>query len=145
MFVPTGKSSEESISAFEREIQFRLPDDYRAFLRDTNGGVCQHALIRPQRPGELLIDCLFGLGVKDEMDLRFWYNEMKGDVPEKSLIIGSDAGGGFLLLSIETNLEGIYYYDHSYSFPTSTDNENTYLIYPSFSELFSQILQHGKV
>lgn len=141
MFTPNGKASEESVATFEREIQFNLPADYRAFLRDTNGGGLQHALIKPRRPGELLIDCLFGFGDKDEFDLRFWLSEFKGELPEKSLIIGSDAGGGFLLLCTEEGSAGVYYYDHSYLFPTSSDDENTYFINSSFSELLSELIK----
>lgn len=139
MFTSNGKSSKENVVAFECEIKFRLPEDYKRFLIDTNGGVLQHALISPTKPGQLLIDCLFGLCEKSQLDLRFWLNEFRGDLPEKSLIIGSDAGGGFLLLCIEEDFAGVYYYDHSYLFSPSTDDENTYLIYSSFSELLFEL------
>ena len=139
MFVSNGKISEASIDSFEKEIQLSLPDDYKKFLIDTNGGALQNGLIKPQRPGELLIDYLFGLSEKDEFDLRFWHSEFRGEIPEKSVIIGSDAGGGFLLLCTEEDLAGVYYYDHSYLFPSSGDDENTYFIYSSFSELLSDL------
>lgn len=136
MFHPNGKNSDENVATFEREIKFTLPSDYRVFLRDTNGGVLQGALIRTIKPGDLLIDCMFGLDHKREFNLRFWLNEFGSELPEKSLIIGSDAGGGFLLMCTAEGTEGIYYYDHSYLFSNSSDSENTYLIYSSFSELF---------
>ncbi|MFB9246324.1 SMI1/KNR4 family protein [Massilia antarctica] len=141
MFTPNGRISEENVVDFEREIQFCVPEDYKKFLVDTNGGVLQNAMISPRRPGQLLIDCLFGLCEQSEFDLRFWLNEFTGDLPEKSLIIGSDAGGGFLLLCTEEDSAGIYYYDHSYLFSTSADEENTYLIYPSFAELHSALIK----
>jgi len=139
MFIQNGILSEQCIADFEVETRLNLPNDYRIFLCKTNGGTFQDSIIKPQRPGELLIDCLFGLSGKSETDLRFWRGEFDGEIPEKSLIIGSDAGGGFLLLCLEKDAEGIYYYDHSYFFPASSDSENTYFIYPSFSALFSEL------
>lgn len=139
MFSPNGKSSEYNVANFEQEIGFSLPDDYRSFIMDKNGGTCQGGVISQAAPGDFLVDCLFGLVSKDEMSLRFWFQELNGEIPEKSLIIGSDAGGGFLLLCMKKGMEGIYYYDHSYLFPTSNDDMNTYFVCSSFSELFSEL------
>ena len=139
MFSPNGKLSEKYIADFEREHQISLPDDYREFLQRTNGGTLQDAVLKPERPGDLLIDCLFGINDKDELSLNFWNNEFEGEIPENSVIVGSDAGGGFLLICMEEGLEGVYYYDHSYLFPTSSDSENTYLISQSFSELLTKL------
>lgn len=141
MFIRNGNVSEEIISNFERENRLTLPVDYKKFLLDSNGGVVNNNVIILPRLGQLLIDSLFGLGQNNETDLQFWLNEFKGDLPEKSLIIGSNAGGGFLLLCTEENCAGVYYYDHSYSFSASDDNENTYLIYPSFSELIYNLIK----
>ena len=141
MLTPNGKNSKENVVDLEREIKFRLPEDYKRFLIDTNGGALQNALISPTKPGELLIDCLFGICEKSELDLHFWFDEFRGDLPEKSLIVGSDAGGGFLLLSTGEDAVGVYYYDHSYQFSTSADDENTYLIYGSFSEFLSNLIK----
>lgn len=139
MFTPNGAINEMNVDDFEKAIGFSLPRDYRDFLIHKNGGVFSNALINPEKPGELLIDCLFGLGLPDQLSLQFWYDELKNDIPSNSLIIGSDAGGGFLLLCIEEDSSPVYYYDHSYLFQSSNDDQNTYLISKSFSELLMQL------
>jgi len=139
MFTPNGAINEMNVEDFEKVIGFSLPTDYRDFLVEKNGGVFADALIKPEVPGELLIDCLFGLGLPDQLSLEFWHDEFKSEIPENSLIIGSDAGGGFLLLCTEVGSSPVYYYDHSYLFSSSCDDQNTYLISKSFSELLMQL------
>ncbi|EIL88077.1 SMI1/KNR4 family protein [Rhodanobacter spathiphylli] len=139
MFIPNGKADLQSIINFEHEFHFQIPDDYRKFLQDSNGGACKNSQIKSQELGDLLIDYLFGLDGVDELNLRFWKNELKSEIPQDSLIIGSDSGGGFLLLCLEEGLEGIYYYDHSYLFESSSDTRNTYFIFSTFHELYLEL------
>jgi hypothetical protein len=139
MLIPNGSVSENEISNLEMKIGFGLPSDYRGFLSSTNGGQCSGSAVSVPKPGDFFVDYLFGLGLKKQADLAFWQEEFYGDIPEKSLIIGSDAGGGFLLLCLEEEQEGVYYYDHSHLFPSSSEKENTYFICAKFSDFFNLI------
>jgi len=72
------------------------------------------------------------------------YQEFKDDIPDKSLIIGSDFGGGMILLVTVENddfSKGIYYYDHSHFFEASNSENNTYFICDTFNE-FIDILRN---
>ena len=56
------------------------------------------------------------------------------------MLIGEDAGGGFVLLVCGGENEGVYYYDHAYSFELSNDKKNTYLIAKTFDD-FMEVLR----
>lgn len=141
MFIENSSIDEKSIIKFEKKIGFKLPDDYRIFLKNHNGGICKDEIIKLNRPGDFLIDCFFGLGLKDALNLQFWHEELSGELPEKSIVIGCDPGGGYILLCVASDISGVYYYDHTYSFPSSSDDENTYFIAPDFTEFFGKIIK----
>jgi hypothetical protein len=83
---------------------------------------------------------LYGVNMENEaLDLIYENKEYSDDIPEKSLLIGSDPGGGWILLIFDGENDGIWYYDHSYFFEQSTDELNTYLICNTFTE-FLEIL-----
>lgn len=139
MFTPNGPIDDSKIINFENTFRFNLPKDYRNFLRQTNGGTFDGAPLKTGKLGDLLVDCLFGLNLQDQLSLQFWNLELRSEIPEKSAIIGSDAGGGFLLLYPQDEQSNVYYYDHAYSFPTSSDEENTYLLAERFSRFFQNL------
>jgi hypothetical protein len=139
MFTPNGPIDHSEIINFENSFQVNLSEDYRNFLQQTNGGTFEGVLLKTEKLGDLLIDCLFGLNLQAQLNLQFWNQELKNEIPEKSTIIGSDAGGGFLLLYPQYKESNVFYYDHAYSFPTSSDEENTYLLADRFSKFFQSL------
>lgn len=134
-FIPHGKLTEHDLLAFEKRIGFNLPEDYRQFLIENNGGVFSDEFVVDDKIGRVALNVLFGLGLRDEFSLSFWYDEMEGEIPDNSVLIGVDPGGAFLLLSMEPELAGVYFYDHAYRLPTSSDEENTYYLGATFSDL----------
>ena len=136
-FLPNGKLTNATISAFEAKIGFRLPQDYRGFLEHYNGGRftdCRQD-IKADIISSVTCDNFFGLNLQQGLDLCFWHEEMRVELPLQSLLIGNESCGGFFLLCCDSKDAGVYFYDHSYSFPSSTDSGNTYLIAPSFEQL----------
>lgn len=142
-FESRGKLDEATLRRLEILIGFRLPADYRSFLRRNDGGsfVGGYPEIVVDTIGKVFCDTLFGMSMPRALNLEFWHGEMKGDIPSDSLLIGKDPSGGFLLLCCEPESSGVYYYDHSYSFPSSSDAENTYFV----SESFGQFAQHLQI
>ena len=114
------------LAEFEETIGFKLPDSYRTFLISQNGGSCKADAITLENGVEVLCDQLYGLDKVDALDLNFWFKEFEGEIPFGFVIIGSDPGGGVYLLSEVKNNWEIFYYDHQYSFPESSDEMNTY-------------------
>lgn len=136
-FESRGELDETAMTRIENLIGFRLPSDYRSFLQRRNGGsfVGGYPEIAAATIGKVFCDTFFGMSLPRALNLEFWHNEMKGEIPSNSLLIGKDPSGAFLLMCCDLESPGMYYYDHSYSFPTSSDARNTYFITENFGQL----------
>ncbi len=127
----------ESIEDLEEHLGFQLPNDYKEFLNDYNGGT---AKIRYSRffvedlNQDISLDVLFGIDVKKTFDLRACHEEFEEDMVPGSLIIGDDPGSGLIVLITDNENDGVYYWDHSFYFPQSGEEENTYKIADSFKD-----------
>jgi len=127
-----------NITLFEESIGFSLPHIYRQFLIEKNGGTCRSETLKTSVGVDVLANVLFSLNhSKSALDLETWYEECLEDLPERSLVIGADSGSGLFVLCEINDKWKVYYYDYSYTFPSSDDNENTYEIDKSLSELLA--------
>jgi hypothetical protein len=139
--IPYGKATQEGIRALESQMKMTLPDDYKAFLLNNNGGepeVKYAAFHVEDLEEDISLDVLFGIGI-EKLDILHWSNMFRGDLPPASLVIGSDPGGGTLLLINDGSDNGVYYWDDSYSFEESDDDCNTYFIADSFSDFVNSL------
>ncbi len=138
-FLTVGSAKE--VADLEKRLGFDLPTDYKNFLAQFNGAVINDGEFFVKGLNEqILMDVLFGINLDNrELDLEFWHKEYEGEIPEKSLIIGMDPGGGDILLINDGVENGIYYYDHSYFFSQSSDELNTYYIADSFTDFLSMM------
>lgn len=88
---------------FERELEAALPDQYSAFLLESNGGIPDPALvdIPGLRGSPTDVQVLFGLGRNEESsDLR-WNRETFSDrLPSRLLPIACDSGGNLFCISL---------------------------------------------
>ncbi|MBX3178925.1 MAG: SMI1/KNR4 family protein [Candidatus Hydrogenedentes bacterium] len=129
------------IAKLESDIGFPLPADYKAFLRDMNGA-------------QALDRCFYVRGLKQDIALhillgvhpgRNWadlfssWDEFNEDLPENALIIGLDPGANFLVLLLDGNADGVYYWDHKHFFPQSSDLQNMYFVSESFSFFIDEL------
>ena len=86
------------------------------------------------------IDVLYGIKTKSSTsDINTWMNKLGDDLMEGSIIIGDDLLQGMIVMITEGDFKGIYYWDDSYNFDSSSDDENTYLIFNDFKELLDKI------
>ena len=131
-----GIAKPEIIAYFERQIGFPLPEDYRRFLCEYNGGTARvrYSTFLVEALNENIpLDVLYGLGVAEkELDLQEWYEEYRDDLAPGSIIICHDPGGGMIVLINDNEIKGVYYWDHSFYFEQSNEAENTYKIADSF-------------
>lgn len=139
-----GQATSEMIKKFEKHIGFFLPDDYKQFLQECNGGTpkVKYSSFYVEDLGqEIPLDILYGLEVKKGLDLYGWYNDYKSDLLPFTIIIGRDPGGGMLVLINDPEEEdnGVYYYDHSYQFEQSDDEGNIYFVADSFREFINEL------
>ena len=141
-----GFANEEAISILENRFEVVLPEDYKRFLLQENGGrntaYKYKNLVRiSQISEEINIDVMFGVETNiKNADIEQWTNEYRDDLFPNSIIIGDTIQHGFIVfwLSNEEN-RGIYYYDDTYEFESSTDDVNAYFLANSFSEFLSMV------
>ncbi|MGK5507070.1 SMI1/KNR4 family protein [Brevibacillus formosus] len=130
-----GKATDEMISSFEKHIGFSLPEDYKQFLRDYNGGtsIVRYSTFYVEELNEdIPLDVMYGLGVERPFDLIKWYDEYKDDLFANSIVIGDDPGSGKIVLITDPEFKGVYYWDHVFNFEQSSEDENTYEVSESF-------------
>ena len=134
------KGSEAKTLAFQEFLGFTLPDDYFNFLTQNDGAIIDEAYFYVKDIQEYIMFELF----YDIEECIETYEELSDDFPDKSLVIGTDPGGGMLLL-VTTDVgdfsKGIHFYDHSHFFEASNSDCNTYFVCDTFTE-FITILEH---
>lgn len=106
--------SEEQVKAFEAKIGYPLPEDYRAFLLQHNGGEPEY----PNFQFHLLLDGETLLGedhIQDffGLDLLQWeYDTLFRRIPKNLLAIASDWSGSVVCISLYGEDKGkIYLWD----------------------------------
>lgn len=135
-----GTVDEITINKFEVEIGFSLPEDYKNFLVNYNGGSFKESnFFVAELNEEIPLHVLYGLGVDKGLDLNTWYDEYEEDLIKGSIIIGHDFGSGIIVLINDLETKGVYYWDHSFHFPKSNEEENTYKIANSFKEFIDEL------
>jgi hypothetical protein len=102
--------TEAQIEAFEQSYGHPLPDDYRQFLLDVNGG-------QPARANRVfdqgVVNSLFSLDdtENDSSDLATRANRSRPMLPNPDLLfIGQDDGGARLLLALAGEHRGTVWY-----------------------------------
>ena len=137
-----GKATEESIEELEEFLGFLLPEDYKEFLSKYNGGTSKVRYSKffvKELNHEIPLDVLYGIGVTRTFDLSEGYEEFEEDMLPNSLIIGDDPGSGLIVLITDSENYGVYYWDHSFYFPQSSEEENTYKIADSFKDFINRL------
>jgi hypothetical protein len=93
------------IDVFEKHFDVKLPAEYRAFLRDVNGGRTARTSRRFDRG---ILNQLFSLNDPDEsFELSEWNERVRKDIGAPELVIvGMDDGGGRILLVVDGSHRG---------------------------------------
>ena len=141
-----GTSSLESISKFEKKFDVVLPEDYKVFLLEHNGGVLDPNGCFIKGPDQFVpIGLLFGLLEKKTrgFDLVHWAEEHLGDFPKGVVPIGGDCYANVIILGT-SNAEhkGVFYYDGRPIFRETSEDGNTYQVSESFTEFMSNLVEY---
>lgn len=137
---PYGRLASARLEKFESTLGLPLHTDYRQFLIQNNGGKFQATTVPIAALGErLALDTLLGLDLEKELNLDDWNLEYRYERPTGSLIIGTDPGGGFLLLSLDPSWAGVYYWDNGFWFEKSSPKNNIYQLADSFTALLALV------
>ena len=136
--------SDRQISSIENQLKVILPEDYKNFLKQIGGGVVEknesNKIVIDEIGQEIVLDVLYGDNQKNEKgNILFWMKQFDGELLESAIIIGDDLLQGFLVLICDGGNKGVYYWDDSYNFETSNDENNMYRIAETFEDLLEQV------
>lgn len=134
-----GTVSRAEIDKFQKETGFVMPEDYRIFLEENNGGEPEDDDIYIALEGtdeKIMLNVLFGIGDEIEKDLNIvtWLKEFKGELPPTVIVIGTPEDGGVLLLSVSEKRKGVYFWDNTFELETSDEWNCMYKIADTFAE-----------
>src|SRR5699024_5323602 len=126
-----GKASYEDIINLQDTYSVTFPKDYVEFLQQYNGGVIakteKNNIFVEDFSAFITLDVLYGIETGSRTsDIQTWMSKFEEDLIDKAIIIGDDIMQGFIVMICEGEFEGIYYWDDSYQFEESTDEENTF-------------------
>lgn len=141
---PFGKVKKEDITKIEKMFDVILPNDYKEFLSNYNGGTVLNnefnEIHLSDINSDINIDVLYGIHTGNtNFDIEYWTSEYAEDLLEKTIIIGDSLQHGFIVLICDGTNDGIYYYDDSYYFDISNDESNVYLIADTFDEFWKSL------
>ena len=137
-----GNVKEEEILKLEDEIGFTLPNDYKEFLINFNGGVPEvkySTFTLNELEENIGLQVLYGLDLEENLDLREWYEEYEDDLLDDCLIIGHGIGFGFIVLVNSPEVSGVYFWDNSFELDNSSEDENIYKISDSFRQFIDEL------
>ena len=138
-------ASPEQITAFEAELGHPLPDDYRAFLQQVNGGIPTpgtFAIRWAGQPFAVQYDrseagFIYGLaGPDEELGLIWNHGSNEGRIPRTTLAVGEDGGGNLVLLGVAGGEAGrVFYWAREFEGPEGEEPtfDNVGYVADSFS------------
>ena len=142
MFKQFGGKNFHKIEEYESIINMKLPNDYKQFLVNTNGGQFVnelHTFWVEELKQDIGIDALFGFDNVRSLCLTSWYQEYIEDLPESTIIIGNSIIAGLILLIWQDDWKGIFLWDHCLDLELSTEEDCLYRIADQFN-LFYRLL-----
>ncbi|WP_141732404.1 SMI1/KNR4 family protein [Oligoflexus tunisiensis] len=148
-----GSCTPQELESFERNIGFRFPDDYRAFILESNGGTLDSAMVfKCDNKGRMIeegIETFYGLGAPNWADIQRAYQTYhinQRRMPDYLIAIGSDAGGNQIAMLLNNLAFGyVVYWDHEnevdFDDPEDAKNplRNCSLIAKSFTDFVAML------
>ena len=142
MFKKFGGEISKKIEQYERIVNTKLPNDYRQFLVNTNGGQFVnelHTFWVEELKQDIGIDVLFGFDNARSLCLTNWFEEYAEDLPQNTIIIGNSINAGLILLIWQTDWKGIFLWDHCLDLEQSTQDDCLYRIADTFNLFYRSL------
>ncbi len=138
-----GPMNEQEITNIEIQFNVQFPTDYRMYLKEIGGGFAEwsesNGIYVEDVKDKVFIDEMFGNIDIDSARIDFWTKKYQDEMFEKSIIIGDSLEHGFFVLVCEGEDKGVYYWDDTYHFEISNDENNVYWLADSFTDFMNQI------
>jgi hypothetical protein len=131
--------TEADIEGFETNLGIRLPDGYRSFLREVNGGYPQNEGFSYGDGRSFMLQRLYPLTNEIESYFNLHsLNHADCDAPSGFLVIGTSSFGDPVCLGVAPpNENKVVYLDHEERDPDKVDDDpmlGVYLLSDSFEE-----------
>ncbi|MDQ3234081.1 MAG: SMI1/KNR4 family protein [Pseudobdellovibrionaceae bacterium] len=149
--------SQSDIKNLENLIGFRLPEDYKNFLLELNGGFSENMLLFPLvnkkgKPIRGSIEMFYGIDDESDVGLKYQfdlYHRQQKRMPTGLIPIGQDAGSNKIcLLLSDIGYGKVFFWDHNDEVDFDEDEDeafepmrNTMLAAESFTEFLSKLTE----
>ncbi|MDA7026852.1 SMI1/KNR4 family protein [Bacillus sp. CLL-7-23] len=136
------KVSLENIKTFEDDYNVTLPEEYKNFLLEYNGGDVNPNVFKiSDEQGESALNTLYGLNISAEYDeLSSVFDSLEGELPQELLSIGDDSGGNQICIGISGNYFGkIYIWMHDIEEGEYMDN--VFFLANNFNEFLDSLYE----
>ena len=140
-----GPISASDITDFERLIRAELPNAYKEFLLETNGGRPIPAdFLIPGTETSSTVSVLLGIDkTSSRNDLVHVFQNQELEIGDDNIEIGNDLGGNLLLLVFRGKKTGaVLYVDILWELPESVESTfNSYVLSNSFDEFLDSLFE----
>jgi SMI1 / KNR4 family (SUKH-1) len=112
-----GPLDETALIKFEKKLKARLPEQYRKFLLENNGGkVTPYAVLLQDGTSAYLQTHFYGIhDGPNYTSLKWNFSILKNRIPHGMLPITHDPGGNAILIKYKgENTGSLYFWDHNY-------------------------------
>lgn len=143
-----GSLDNKDLEVFQRSNNLGLPDDYKEYLLENNGGSVNDKIVcfNAENIAEpIALGSLFGVGnAKKSLSLETWLNEYGDELLENMLIIGHATGSGLVLLVNQEDWKGVYFWDNCLDYENSTEDECMYFIAKTFKDFLNGLFLYNE-
>jgi hypothetical protein len=126
-----------------------IPDVYKKFLIEYNGGRPENSLIYfLENKNGTILSCIFGFTKDRYCSLRRYNSTYAGRIPRNTLAIADDVGGNVIVMSVSGDDYGkIYFWDHEMEFDQGVepDYANLTLVADSFDEFINNLKSEDEI
>lgn len=126
------------IEMLESRYDIKLPKDYFNFLSSLGGGGVEKTDNQVYVKGlsdNISVDVLFGINTQyKNANITMWTDKYLQEMPENTLIIGDTLEHGFIVILCSGEDSGVYYWDDTYHYARSNDDNNTFFIADTFTD-----------
>ncbi|WP_430535384.1 SMI1/KNR4 family protein [Listeria rocourtiae] len=118
------KIASKDIEAFESKHGLHLPQEYKAFLLEFNGGYPEKSnFIISDDEGVSLVNKFYGIG-EESGDLGETFEILEGEIPDGFISIADDPAGNEICIGTEKSKykEKVYFWRHDMESDSEMDN-----------------------
>lgn len=145
-----GTLSKQEVDQLGRDFNIELPNDYREFLIQNNGGLPTQNYLMFSVPdlddnnNELILGSLCGMlgAVNKWNDIYAFNDEYRDDMMKFVMVIGHEYADGHVVLINRPDMSGVYYWDSAYMFDCSSEEDTfyAYKLCDTFTEFMDMLV-----